>query len=77
MEGKTGLAACLARLREACADPTPSSWWSRVEASGWLSNVTRLLSCAKFVALSVHRDGEFLIIYLLLLFLIIGYHSRS
>ena len=61
MESPAGMAACLARLREACADPTLSSspsWWARVEASGWLTHVTRLLSCAKFMALCVHRDGE-------------------
>ena len=61
MEGVAGLAASLARLREACADPALSSsasWWGRIEASGWLTHVARLLSCAKFTALCVHRDGR-------------------
>ena len=57
MESKAAIAASLARLREACADCSPS-WWGRVEASGWLAHVTRLLGCAKFLALCVHRDGE-------------------
>lgn len=61
MESPVGLASSLARLREACRDPALSSssaWWGRIEASGWLTHVARLLSCAKFVALCVHRDGE-------------------
>ena len=57
MEGRVGLGSSLARLREACSDPA-SSWWGRVEASGWLTHVARLLSCAKFVAHCVHRDGK-------------------
>ena len=61
MEGVAGLAASLARLREACIDPALSSsasWWGRVEASGWLTHVASLLRCAKFAALCVHRDGK-------------------
>ena len=61
MDSPAGLASSLARLREACSDPAHSSsqlWWGRVEASGWLTHVAKLLSCAKFVALCVHRDGE-------------------
>ena len=61
MDSLTGLAASLARLREACMDPSLSSsasWHGRVDSSGWLSHVTRLLNCAKFVAHCVHQDGE-------------------
>lgn len=61
MESPVGLASSLARLREACSDTALSSspaWWGRIEASGWLTHVARLLSYAKFVALCVHRDGE-------------------
>lgn len=61
MESPVGLASSLARLREACSDLALSSspaWWGRIEASGWLTHVARLLSCAKFVGLCVHRDGE-------------------
>ena len=57
MESRAGLAASLSRLREACSDPAPS-WWSRVESSGWLGHMARLLGCAKFLSLSIHRDGE-------------------
>jgi myotubularin-related protein 9 len=63
MESRAGLAASLVRLREACADSASVSWWSRVEASGWLTNVTRLLSCAKFVALCVHRDAASVVVH--------------
>lgn len=69
MESRAGLAASLARLREACTDSTSASWWGRVESSGWLSHVTRLLSCAKFVALCVHRDGGYFFLLLSLLHL--------
>ena len=58
MESRASLSSSLTRLREACSEPGSGSWWGRVEASGWLSHVARLLSCAKFVALSVHRDGQ-------------------
>jgi myotubularin-related protein 9 len=66
MEGVAGLAASLARLREACADPALSSsasWWGRIEASGWLTHVARLLSCAKFTALCVHRDATSVVVH--------------
>ena len=60
MESRANIALSLAKLREVCNDSntTTTSWWSRIDGSGWLTNVARLLSCAKFVALSVHRDGK-------------------
>ena len=58
MESRAYLSSSLTRLREACHDSTSATWWSRIETSGWLTNVARLLSCAKFVAISVHRDGK-------------------
>ena len=47
-------------LLTACNDPslmTSSSWFGRLEASGWLNHVTRLLTAAKFVSICIHKDG--------------------
>ena len=46
----------------ACSDPSlssSSSWFGRLEASGWLGHVARLLKAAKTVVMALHHDGEY------------------
>lgn len=45
----------------ACYDSslsTSSSWFGRVEASGWLGHVSKLLEYARKIALAIHSDGR-------------------
>ncbi len=45
----------------ACGDPSlshSSSWFGRLESSGWLEHVSKLMSAAKAVSLAIHNDGE-------------------
>ena len=45
----------------ACYDTSlnaSSGWFGRVESSGWLTHVTRLLEYAKKISLAIHSDSE-------------------
>jgi len=66
METPNIILASLNKLVEACNDPsllTSSSWFGRVEASGWLSHVSRLLNAVKFVSLCIHRDASSVVVH--------------
>jgi hypothetical protein len=46
----------------ACSDPSlssSSSWFGRLEASGWLGHVAKLLTAARNVVMSLHQDGKY------------------
>ena len=46
----------------ACIDPSlssSSSWFGRLEASGWFGHVTRLLKAARTVLIALHQDSEY------------------
>ena len=42
----------------ACSDVSNSSWYGRLEASGWLTHVEQLLRAVKHVAHSVYQEGK-------------------
>lgn len=45
----------------ACSDPSlssSSSWFGRLEASGWLGHVAKLLTAARNVVMALHQDGR-------------------
>ena len=49
-------------IHVACSDPSlssSSSWFGRLEASGWLGHVAKLLTAARAVVMAVHHDGEY------------------
>lgn len=51
--------SCLA----ACYDSslsTSSSWFGRLDSSGWLTHVTKLLEYARKIVLAVHSDGKYM-----------------
>lgn len=53
--------ACVYMCCAACYDTslnTSSGWFGRVESSGWLTHVTRLLEYGRKIALAIHSDSE-------------------
>lgn len=66
LEPPPSLLASLNKLIEACTDASvasSSSWFGRVESSGWLSHISRLLSAARFVTLCLHKDGSSVLVH--------------
>ena len=53
-------------LCSACIDPSSftvgSSWYGRLESSGWLSHVESLLKTVKHVVHTIHHDGKYTVI---------------
>ncbi|XP_064382169.1 myotubularin-related protein 9-like [Halichondria panicea] len=60
------LQASLTKLLDACGDPSlshSSSWFGRLESSGWLEHVSKLMSAAKAVSLAIHNDGSSVVVH--------------
>lgn len=49
---------CLHYLSIACADISSSSWYSKLEATGWLTHVEQLLRAVKHVVHQVCKEGK-------------------
>lgn len=65
-ESPAGLQASLNKLMDACYDAslnTSSSWFGRVESSGWLTHVSRLLKYAWKIALAINGNGSSVVVH--------------
>lgn len=56
----------LQKLTDACQDPALSSgsgWFSKLEASGWLSHVMSLLSATMILVQEIHSEGNTVLVH--------------
>lgn len=66
MDTPSTILASLVKLIEACADSSlasSSSWFARLEGSGWPLHLTRLLQAARFVTLCIHKDASSVVVH--------------
>lgn len=65
-ESPTVLQASFNKLMDACYDSslnTSSNWFGRIEGSGWLTHVSRLMEYARKIVLSIHGDGSSVVVH--------------
>lgn len=66
LESLSKLQTSYNKLIEACTDSSllsSSSWFGRLESSGWLSHVERLLKAIKHVVHSIHHDASSVVVH--------------
>lgn len=52
---------CVSVVPVACCDSsllTSSSWFGKLESSGWLGHVERILKTAKHIVFSMHQESK-------------------
>ncbi|XP_019851708.1 PREDICTED: myotubularin-related protein 9-like [Amphimedon queenslandica] len=63
MESITNIQSSYLKLIDVCSDVNNSSWYGRLESSGWLTHVEQLLRAVKHVVHSVYQEGTSVVLH--------------